>query len=83
LALFNAQSSILMVGGFGNLRGRIEMWNVATNALISTFDAPDSTDVKWSPDGQHILTTTCAPRLRSDNMLCTVPGWLCSRIYYV
>jgi len=67
LALFNAQSSILMVGGFGNLRGRIEMWNVATNALISTFDAPDSTDVKWSPDGQHILTTTCAPRLRQGN----------------
>jgi uncharacterized protein with WD repeat len=47
------------------------MWNVATNALISTFDAPDSTDVKWSPDGQHILTTTCAPRLRLDNILCT------------
>jgi len=67
LALFNAQSSILMVGGFGNLRGRIEMWDVATNALISTFDAPDSTDVKWNPDGQHILTTTCAPRLRQGN----------------
>ncbi len=72
-----------MVGGFGNLRGRIEMWNVATNALISTFDAPDSTDVKWSPDGQHILTTTCAPRLRSDNIVCTVPGRLCIRIYYI
>jgi translation initiation factor 2A len=64
LALFNPQSNILMIGGFGNLRGRIEMWDMANNSLISTFDAPDSTDVKWNPDGQHILTTTCAPRLR-------------------
>ena len=34
---------------------------------MSSFEAPDSTDVKWSPDGQHILTTTCAPRLRMSN----------------
>ena len=27
-ALFNPQSSILMIGGFGNLRGKIEMWSV-------------------------------------------------------
>ena len=25
--------------------------------------------VAWSPDGQHILTTTCAPRLRMSNGL--------------
>jgi len=69
LALFNTQSSVLMIGGFGNLRGKIDMWNVSVPKpdLISSFDAPDTTDVKWHPDGQHILTTTCAPRLRQGN----------------
>lgn len=56
-----------MIGGFGNLRGKIDMWDVANRSIISSFDAPDTTDVKWHPDGQHLLTTTCAPRLRMGN----------------
>merc|ERR1719266_1702990 len=67
LALFNAQGSLLLLGGFGNLRGTIEIWDIEGKKRVSSFEAPDSTDVKWSPDGQHILTTTCAPRLRMSN----------------
>merc|ERR1711862_636391 len=66
-ALFNPQSNLLMIGGFGNLRGHIQMWDVAGKTLNSEFDAPDSTDVKWCPDGQRLLTSTCAPRLRQGN----------------
>jgi len=67
IALFNPQGNILMIGGFGNLRGKIDMWDVANRSIISSFDAPDTTDVKWHPDGQHLLSTTCAPRLRMGN----------------
>jgi len=67
LALFNPQSSILMIGGFGNLRGKIEMWDVAKKVMVSTFEAADSTNVSWCPDGQRFLTTTTAPRLRVGN----------------
>jgi len=66
-AIFNPQSNLLMIGGFGNLRGHIQMWDVSAKNLVSEFDAPDSTDVKWCPDGQRLLTTTCAPRLRQGN----------------
>jgi len=66
-AIFNPQSNLLMIGGFGNLRGHIQMWDVAAKTLNSEFDAPDSTDVKWCPDGQRFLTSTCAPRLRQGN----------------
>jgi translation initiation factor 2A len=65
--LFNKQSNLLLIGGFGNLRGKVEIWDVAQKSQVSIFDAPDSTDVKWSPDGQRVLTTTCAPRLRQGN----------------
>jgi translation initiation factor 2A len=70
LGLFNSQGNILMIGGFGNLRGKVEMWDVSNGKScdkLSEFDAPDTTDVKWSPDGQHIMTSSCAPRLRVGN----------------
>jgi len=66
-ALFNPQSNILMIGGFGNLRGKIEMWSVEKKVKVSEFEAPDSTMVSWCPDGQRFLTTTTAPRLRVGN----------------
>ena len=65
--MFNPQSNLVMIGGFGNLRGRIQMWDVAGKTLVSEFEAPDSTDVRWCPDGQRLLTSTCAPRLRMGN----------------
>lgn len=67
IGLFNGQGSLLMLGGFGNLRGNIEVWDVEAKKAVANFEAPDSTDVKWAPDGQHILTSTCAPRLRQGN----------------
>merc|ERR1719500_1215771 len=56
-----------MIGGFGNLRGKIEMWSVEKKVKVSEFEAPDSTMVSWCPDGQRFLTTTTAPRLRVGN----------------
>jgi translation initiation factor 2A len=69
MALYNQQGNILMIAGFGNLRGKIDMWNMsgAKPDHISSFEAPDQTDVKWCPDGKLFVTSTCAPRLRLDN----------------
>merc|ERR1711872_402420 len=47
--------------------GHIQMWDVQGKSLVSEFDAPDSTDVKWCHDGQRLLTSTCALRLRQGN----------------
>jgi translation initiation factor 2A len=70
VGLFNGQGNILMIGGFGNLRGKVEMWDVSDSKncqSLAQFDATDTTDVKWSPDGQRLMTSTCAPRLRVGN----------------
>ena len=67
IALFNSQGTLLLLGGFGNLEGNIEIWDIGGKKSVAKFEAPNTTDVKWSPDGQHIYTATCAPKFRMSN----------------
>ncbi|GJQ85744.1 hypothetical protein Trydic_g12149 [Trypoxylus dichotomus] len=64
---YNLQGNILLLGGFGNLQGQIEIWDAVNKKLIGKCDAPDSTYLEWSPEGTHFLTATTAPRLRIGN----------------
>jgi len=64
---FNPQGSIILMAGFGNLRGEMSFWNRKELTLINILQAPDTTTFDWSPDGEHVLTATCAPRLKVDN----------------
>ena len=68
---FNPHGNIVCLAGFGNLAGRIEVWSLAANNKIpqeiNTFQVDDVTSFQWSPDGEHILTATTAPRLRVSN----------------
>ncbi|XP_011505945.1 PREDICTED: eukaryotic translation initiation factor 2A [Ceratosolen solmsi marchali] len=64
---YNPHGNIVILTGFGNLRGEIELWDTVNRKLIATSDAPDSTLLEWSPDGEHYMTATTAPRLRMSN----------------
>lgn len=64
---YNPQGNILCLAGFGNLRGNLEFWDVKQKKQISQTQAPDTTSFEWCPDGEHILTSTCSPRLRVAN----------------
>ncbi|KAK0179649.1 hypothetical protein PV327_005384 [Microctonus hyperodae] len=64
---YNPHGNIILLGGFGNLRGNIELWDIGNKKLIGTCDAPDTTLLHWSPDGEHFMTATTAPRLRMSN----------------
>uniref|UniRef100_A0A6I8NU95 Eukaryotic translation initiation factor 2A n=1 Tax=Ornithorhynchus anatinus TaxID=9258 RepID=A0A6I8NU95_ORNAN len=64
---YNPHGHILVLAGFGNLRGQMEVWDVKNYRLISKPQASDSTYFAWCPDGEHIVTATCAPRLRVSN----------------
>ncbi|KAF5307732.1 hypothetical protein FQR65_LT06603 [Abscondita terminalis] len=64
---YNPFGNILLLAGFGNLRGHIELWDTNTKKLIGNCEAPDTTLLQWSPDGIHFLTATTAPRLRIGN----------------
>lgn len=64
---YNPTGNILILGGFGNLRGGIEVWDAPQRKLITKLEAPDTTLLEWSPDGKHFMTATTAPRLRMGN----------------
>jgi len=64
---YNPFGNILIIGGFGNLRGNLELWDVNARKLISKCDAADTTLLEWAPDGVHFMTATTAPRLRIGN----------------
>lgn len=64
---YNPHGNILLLGGFGNLRGQVEMWDTVNWKKISSCDAPDTTLLHWAADGEHFLTATTAPRLRIAN----------------
>ena len=74
---FNPQGRLIALAGFGNLAGKIEIFDRRTLAKVSTIEAPNTSYCEWSPDGRFLLTATLSPRLRVDNGIkiwhCTGP----------
>ncbi|KAF5387019.1 hypothetical protein D9615_002066 [Tricholomella constricta] len=73
--LFNPQGRLVLLGGFGNLAGKIDVFDRRTLRKVCTIDAPNTSHCEWSPDGRFILTATLSPRLRVDN---GVKIWHCT-----
>ncbi|KAK8746284.1 hypothetical protein OTU49_017344 [Cherax quadricarinatus] len=65
--LVNPVGNIVLVGGFGNIAARYEMWDISARKKIGETECSDSTYFSWSPCGQYLLTATCSPRLRVNN----------------
>ncbi|XP_014245203.1 eukaryotic translation initiation factor 2A [Cimex lectularius] len=64
---YNPQGNIVLLGGFGNLQGAVDLWEAPAKKLINKTKAADTTLVSWSPDGTYFMTATTAPRLRVCN----------------
>lgn len=61
----------------------MNMWNVKSYKLISKLVASDSPYYTWCPDGERILTATCAPRLHVHLGTELALYWLCLHKYGV
>ncbi|KAJ1920759.1 hypothetical protein H4219_001158 [Mycoemilia scoparia] len=66
-ASFNPHGRVLLIGGFGNLSGDVDLWERKTLKKIATFNENGASICEWSPDGRYILAATLSPRLRVDN----------------
>ncbi|KAJ6632850.1 Eukaryotic translation initiation factor 2A [Pseudolycoriella hygida] len=64
---YNPFGNLVILAGFGNLRGNVEVWDVAKKKIVSTLQAPDSTMLEWCQSGEIFVTATTAPRLRMSN----------------
>ncbi|KAJ5819725.1 hypothetical protein N7474_005316 [Penicillium riverlandense] len=66
--LFSPHGRFVLVAGFGNLAGQMDIYDLDKNYhKITTVEASNASVCAWSPDGQFILTATTSPRLRVDN----------------
>ncbi|KAJ8507762.1 hypothetical protein ONZ45_g9899 [Pleurotus djamor] len=72
---FNPQGRLVALAGFGNLAGKIDVFDRRSLTKVCTIDAPNTSHCEWSPDGRFLLTATLSPRLRVDN---GIKIWHCS-----
>lgn len=60
-------SRYVLLGGFGNLSGDMDIWEASTKQKIATCKSNSAVSCLWAPDGKRILTGVLNPRLRVDN----------------
>lgn len=72
---WNPQGRLLALAGFGNLAGKMSIYDRRTLNKLSEIDAPNTSHFEWSHDGTKILTATLSPRLRVDN---GIKIWWCN-----
>ena len=72
---FNPQGRLLALAGFGNLAGKVDIYDRRALSKVTTIDASNTSHCEWSPDGRFLLTATLSPRLRVDN---GIKVWHCT-----
>ncbi|KAK7024064.1 eukaryotic translation initiation factor 2A [Favolaschia claudopus] len=64
---FNPQGRLIALAGFGNLAGKMDIFDRRSLSKVCSIDAPNTSYCDWSPDGRFLMTATLSPRLRVDN----------------
>lgn len=60
-------SRFVCLGGFGNLSGDIEIWDVITLKKVGNCKSNSAVSMIWHPDGRQFMTAVLNPRLRVEN----------------
>ncbi|XP_017042373.1 eukaryotic translation initiation factor 2A [Drosophila ficusphila] len=66
-AYFNPFGNLIVLAGFGNLPGAVEVWDVSKREKLANLKCADTTVFEWHPNGEWFVTATTAPRLRISN----------------
>mmetsp|Transcript_13775 Transcript_13775/g.32416 ORF Transcript_13775/g.32416 Transcript_13775/m.32416 type:complete len:2055 (+) Transcript_13775:93-6257(+) len=69
---FNHFGSLVCLAGFGNLAGDMDFFGrledeTCDYAHLASCSANCTVTAEWAPDGKHLLTAVCFPRMRVDN----------------
>jgi len=49
---FNSHGRLVALGGFGNLRGTLDIFDRRSLTKVTTIDAANASFCQWSPDGR-------------------------------
>lgn len=58
---------LVCLGGFGNLSGEMEIWDMVTKTKIGACKSNSASYCAWSTDDRKLITAILTPRLRVDN----------------
>ena len=58
-----------MIGGFGNLTGEIDFWDLNQLTQIGKAKSNCAVGIEWAADGTHLLTSVLYERVKVDNMI--------------
>jgi len=64
---FSPHGRFLCLGGFGNLSGDMDFWDMNKKTKIGSTRAKDAVSQQWSPCGRFFMTATLVPRMREGN----------------
>jgi translation initiation factor 2A len=64
---WSPMNRFLLVAGFENLKGEIDVWDIAEMKEIGKCISPHASFVEWAPDGRHFFTAIIEQTLRVSN----------------
>lgn len=62
-------SGLLALCGFGNVSGKVSVYQTDKKEKICEFDSANTTQFDWAANGKHFVAATTTPRLRIDNRI--------------
>lgn len=67
-------SQLLLIGGFGNLKGEIDVWNLDSLEQVGKARSDCAIDIEYAPDGKHLMTSVIYARVKVDNQISIFNG---------
>ena len=60
-------TSLLLIGGFGNLAGEVDFWDLNSHKEVGKTKAYCSVSIEWSPNGRYVMGAVLHERVKVDN----------------
>jgi translation initiation factor 2A len=65
---------LLLIGGFGNLKGEIDIWSLDSLEQVGKTRSDCAIGIEWSPDGKYLMTSVLYERVKVDNQISVFNG---------
>jgi len=58
-----------MIGGFGNLAGELDFWDLKSMKELGSTKQHCAVGIEWAPDGLTLMTAVLYERVKVDNLV--------------